>query len=118
MDSKTTLQELKDIMEKFVRERELNQFHSPKNLSMAISVEASELMEKLIWIDSKASFDEVEKYREDIEHELADIITASFMFANACNIDVSDAIIKKMALNAKKYPVEKAKGRCEKYTQL
>jgi len=119
-DKTTYLQELKDRVLAFAHEREWEQFHSPKNLSMAISAEAAELMEHFLWSDSQASrtICEDESKREKIAEELADIIIFSIEFANITGMDISAIIEKKMAANARKYPVHKAKGRSDKYTEL
>jgi dCTP diphosphatase len=117
-DSKTTVQQVKQVLDAFVAERDWHQFHSPKNLSMLISAEAAELMEKFLWMENAASHDEITKNRQEIEDELADVIITSFMFANVAKIDISKVIAYKMAKNAQKYPVQKAKGVYTKYTQL
>ncbi len=117
-DTITTLQQLKDKVAAFVREREWEQFHSPKNLSMAIAIEAGELMEKFLWIEGDKVYKELDSNRTEIEEEFADIIIALLAFCNACNIDVSKAFEHKLALICEKYPVEKAKGRYLKYTKL
>ncbi len=119
-DAQTTIEELKLRLKAFVHERDWEQFHSPKNLSMALSAETAELMEHFLWVDSQASKARAEEAarRQDIEDELADIIIYALEFANMTGIDVTAAIEAKMAANAKKYPVEKAKGRADKYTEL
>ncbi len=117
-DQTTTIQQLKDLWAKFVQERDWQQFHSPKNVSMDIAIEAAELMEKFLWIDVADSHQEVEKNRQEIEDELADVIAAALCFANACNIDIARAVERKMAENRKKYPIEKAKGKYTKYSAL
>jgi len=119
-DAQTTIEELKLRLKAFVHERDWEQFHSPKNLSMALSAETAELMEHFLWVDSHASKARAEEpaRRKDIEDELADIIIYALEFANMTGIDVSAAIEAKMAANAKKYPVEKARGRADKYTEL
>jgi NTP pyrophosphatase (non-canonical NTP hydrolase) len=119
-DAKTTVAELRERVLAFARERDWEQFHSPKNLSMALAAEAGELMEPFLWSESKASIDVARdpKKRGAIEAELADVVVYALEFANICGIDLSAAIETKMAANAKKYPVEKAKGRSEKYTEL
>jgi len=117
-DSVTTLQELKKFCDDFVEERDWKQFHAPKNLSMAIASEAAELMELLLWCESGDSQKEVDRQRTAVEEELADIITAAFMFANMTNIDIAQAIEKKMVKNRLKYPIEKSKGKSTKYTEL
>ena len=117
-DAQTTIAQLREMMEKFVDEREWNQFHNPKNLSIALVAEAAELLELFQWMELEASRDLVEKKKKEVADELADVVTAALMFANACNIDVAAAIEDKMARNRAKYPVEKSRGRYTKYTDL
>lgn len=117
-DTTTTISDLKRTIKKFIEEREWQRYHSPKNLSMQIAAEAAELMELLLWVESKESFEEVTKNKEAIEHEIADIAHGIICFCIQTNIDLSSAIEKKMALNAQKYPIEKAKGKRVKYTHL
>jgi NTP pyrophosphatase (non-canonical NTP hydrolase) len=119
-DSTTTLADLKARVLAFVRERDWEQFHSPKNLSMALAAEAGELMEHFLWAtpeQSRAIAAEPAK-RAKIADELADVVIYAIEFANMTGLDISAAIEAKMAANAKKYPVEKARGRSEKYTEL
>lgn len=118
MDNSTTIESLKAFIKQFVEEREWDQFHSPKNMSTKIAVEAAELMELFVWVDSKESVQVLEKKREAVEHEVADIAITLLTFCTRNNIDLSEAIKKKMILNAKNYPVEKAKGNSNKYTEL
>lgn len=119
-DSATTLAELKTRVLAFVRERDWEQFHSPKNLSMALAAESGELMEHFLWATPEQSSaiarDPVK--RAKIADELADVVIYALEFANMTGIDVAAAIEAKMAANAKKYPVEKARGRSDKYTEL
>ena len=119
-DQKTTLKEIKDRVLKFAQERDWEQFHSPKNLSMAISAESAELMEHFLWQSSEASHTDIEdlKLRGKVEEELADIFIFAIEFANVTGMDIAKIIESKMFLNAKKYPIEKAKGRSDKYTEL
>lgn len=119
-DNYTTLSELKGRVLAFAREREWEQFHSPKNLSMALAAEAGELMEHFLWMDSKESIEVSANHsrREKISEELADVIIYALEFANMTGIDVAAAIHTKMAANAQKYPVEKARGSSAKYTEL
>jgi NTP pyrophosphatase (non-canonical NTP hydrolase) len=119
-DSTTTVAELKTRVLAFVRERDWEQFHSPKNLSMALAAEAGELMEHFLWATpeaSKALVQDAAK-RQKIADELADVVVYALEFANATGLDVAASIEAKMIANAKKYPVEKAKGRSDKYTEL
>jgi dCTP diphosphatase len=119
-DSSTTLAEIKTRVLDFARERDWEQFHAPKNLSMALAAEAGELMEHFLWATPEASraiAQDAVKIKK-IEEELADVVIYALEFANMTGIDVAAAIEKKMAANAAKYPVEKSKGRSEKYTEL
>lgn len=119
-DSATTLGELKARVLAFVQERDWEQFHSPKNLSMALAAETGELMEHFLWATPERSHEIARDpaKRAKIAEELADVVIYALEFANITGLDVAAAIESKMAANAKKYPVEKAKGRSEKYTEL
>jgi len=117
-DQKTTIKELKEKVAVFMNEREWGQFHSPKNMSMAIATEAAELMEIFRWLTEAQSWDALKINKKEIEHEIADVTMAVIEFCNQANIDLSTALIEKLALAAEKYPVEKAKGKTTKYTDL
>ena len=119
-DSATTISDLKTRVLAFVRERDWEQFHSPKNLSMALAAETGELMEHFLWAtpeQSRAIAADPAK-RARIADELADVVIYAIEFANITGLDVAAAIEAKMAANALKYPVEKARGRSDKYTEL
>lgn len=119
-DSATTVAELKARVLAFARERDWEQFHTPKNLGMALAAEAAELMEHFLWAtpeQSRAVVQDPAKRRK-IAEELADVVIYALEFANVTGLDVAAAIETKMAANAQKYPVEKAKGRADKYTEL
>jgi len=119
-DSATTVAELKMLILAFARARDWEQFHAPKNLSMALAAEAGELMEHFLWSTPEESRRIVETpaKRAKIAEELADVVIYALEFANATGLDVAAAIEAKMAANAGKYPVEKARGRADKYTEL
>jgi NTP pyrophosphatase (non-canonical NTP hydrolase) len=119
-DKSTTIQELKDILLKFRDERDWKQFHDPKNLAEAITIEAGELLEHFLWKKDGEVIAEIEKeeVRKKIKQELADIICFCINFANSTGIDISSAVIEKIEENMKKYPVEKAKNTAKKYTEL
>ena len=119
-DSATTVAELKARVLAFVRERDWEQFHAPKNLSMALAGEAAELMEHFLWTSPEQSLavSRDPAKRAKIAEELADVVIYALEFANVTGLDVAAAIESKMAANAKKYPVEKARGRADKYTEL
>lgn len=119
-DRETSLQEIKGRVLAFAKERDWEQFHSPKNLSMALAAESGELLEHFLWMESAQSR-EITKNPEKIQkirEELADIVIYAIEFANMTETDLASAIEKKMEKNAQKYPVEKSKGRSEKYTEL
>ncbi|RIK62982.1 MAG: NTP pyrophosphohydrolase [Planctomycetota bacterium] len=112
-DKDTSVAELREIMHQFVQERDWNQFHSPKNLSMAIAIEAAELMEHFQWQDVDAARD-IRESPEDmrqVREELADIVAYVVSFANALDIDISTALREKMIKNAQKYPAAEFRGR-------
>jgi dCTP diphosphatase len=119
-DSTTTIAELKSRLTAFVHERDWEQFHAPKNLSMALAAEAGELMEHFLWATPEASKAVAASpaKRAKIAEELADVVIYALEFANVTGLDVAAAIETKIAANATKYPVEKARGRSEKYTEL
>ena len=111
-DKETSIDELKSLIESFVDERDWKQFHSPKNISMSISIEAAELMELFQWL----SLDEAKEMmkggdvRDNAIDEIADVMIYAIAFCNRNNIDISDAIKQKMKKNMKKYPAETYKG--------
>ncbi|HXQ81502.1 MAG TPA: nucleotide pyrophosphohydrolase [Opitutaceae bacterium] len=119
-DSATTLAELKERVLAFARERDWEQFHAPKNLSMALAAEAAELMEHFLWAspeESRAVALDPEK-RARIAEEVADVVIYALEFANATGLDIAANIEAKIEANARKYPIEKARGRSAKYTEL
>lgn len=119
-DQTTTIAELRERTLAFARERDWEQFHTPKNLSMAIATEAGELMEHFLWLESATSLDldANPRLREQVEDELADVVIYALEFANIAKTDLASAIERKFAQNAAKYPIEKAKGRFDKYPDL
>lgn len=115
-DIHTTIATLKDAVAAMVNEREWHHFHTLKNLAMDISVEAAELMEHFLWCDSKDSNAIFAKQQQEIEHELADVLIAAFLFANKANIDIAKAFMHKLEEIKAKYPIELSKGKSDKYT--
>ncbi len=112
-DRKTTVAELRDIVRRFVDARDWQQFHSPKNLSMALSIEAAELMEHFQWVTPEASrsiADDPAKWTA-VSDELADIQCYLLAIANELNIDVAEAMRQKMQKNERKYPADEFRGR-------
>jgi NTP pyrophosphatase (non-canonical NTP hydrolase) len=112
-DSSTTIAELKKLVADFVSERDWSQFHSPKNVSMALAIEAAELMEHFQWLTTEASRrlpDDPAKLAA-VGEELADVVGYSLALANELGLDLSSAIRAKMIKNAEKYPAEAYRGR-------
>lgn len=112
-DEDTTVAELRRVVADFVRQRDWEQFHDPKNLSMAIATEAAELMEHFRWAKNDESCDLVNEptKRSEIADELADILAFVLGFANTSDIDLATALRQKMIKNAEKYPPDQYKGR-------
>lgn len=100
---------------KFRDEREWKQYHNPKDLAISISLEASELLENFQWAPSDEA---VNKKLRNIKEELADVLIYSVLFAEAVGFNIDEIIMEKLSLNNAKYPVEKAFGKKEKYTEL
>lgn len=99
-------------IEEFSKERDWDQFHNPKDIAIALSIEASELLEVFLWKNPEDA--KLEKVKE----ELADVLNYALMMAGKYNLDVPQIIREKIAKNAEKYPVEKAKGVATKYNEL
>lgn len=107
--------EISDIiknLKQFKDDREWSQFHNSKDLAISINLEASELLELFLWKDNEA-FDQ-----EKLKEELADVLICALFLAEKHNLDVKEIIKNKMQKNAKKYPIEKSKGNCKKYTEF
>lgn len=99
-------------IEEFSKERDWDQFHNPKDIAIALSIEASELLEVFLWKNPEDA--KIEKVKE----ELADVFNYALMMAGKYNFDVPQIIREKIVKNAEKYPVEKAKGVATKYNEL
>ena len=112
-DSQTTVADLRALVTAFVAERQWQVYHDPKNLSMAIAIEAAELMEHFQWVRSDDLTEALQdpKLMSEIRDELADITCFVLGFTNALGIDLSDAVRQKMAKNIAKYPADQFKGK-------
>ena len=112
-DNRETVAELRQLVDRFVQERNWTQFHNPKNLSMALAIEAGELMEHFQWLD----LDESRAVAQDsarlaaVAEELADVVCYALAMANELNLDVADSLRAKMIKNAEKYPAAEFRGR-------
>ena len=102
---------------KFAIERDWEQFHTPKNLAMALSVEASELVEIFQWLNAEESNSPDQRQIEEINSEVADIAMYLLRFCSVLGIDLEKAIESKLERNAEKYPVNLSKGNAQKYNQ-
>ena|SRR5579862_1743804 len=102
----------------FRDERDWKQFHNPKDLAIAISIEAGELLEHFLWHSSENSHARAIERQEAISEEIADIAIYLLELSDELGIDIPTAIERKLSKNAVKYPVSKAKGRADKYTEL
>lgn len=118
MKSDKSLAELQKMIRKFVDDRDWDQFHNPKDLSISLALEAAEVLEHFQWKNA----DEMAKHSVDrkgeVGEELADVFYWVLLLANKLDINLVDAFQKKMDKNEAKYPVEKAKGSHKKYTEL
>ncbi|OEU74127.1 MAG: NTP pyrophosphohydrolase [Desulfuromonadales bacterium C00003093] len=115
-DEQMTLHDLKAQMAVFVRERDWEQFHSPKNLSMSIAIEAAEMMEHFQWLTVEQSRQLDDAARAEIGEELADILIYSLSMANILQLDLTATVLAKMEKNRRKYPADKVRGKAHKYT--
>jgi len=107
-----TIDELTNVLRNFRDKRDWEQFHNPKDLALALSVEASELLELFLW----KKHEDVD--RGKIEEEIADVFSYLLLLADGCNIDIKQVLLKKVELNEIKYPVSKSKGTSKKYNEL
>lgn len=120
MDDKTTIGRLKRESISFRDERNWQKFHDPKNLSMALSVESSELQELFLW-KSEYQVEELLSSEEGgrrVREELADIFIYLLYLSERCGIDLSDAVMDKIKINRERYPVEKSYDSNRKYTEF
>lgn len=106
------IQEITEALRKFNQERDWEQFHNPKDLALAISIESGELLELFLWKDAN----QVDKSK--IQLELADVLAYTFLLANKLDLDIKDIIFEKLRVNGNKYPIDKSKGNSKKYTEL
>ena len=114
----TTIESLTQALRRFAAERDWDQFHSPKNLAAALTVEAAELLEHFQWLTEEQSRNLPADKRAAVSHEIADVLLYLLQIADKLQIDVVAAANEKLALNAAKYPVEHARGSSMKYNEL
>ena len=111
------ISEIQNQLKKFAIERDWEQFHTPKNLAMALSVEASELVEIFQWLNVEESNSPDQRQIEKVNNEVADIAMYLLRFCSVLGIDLEKAIERKLERNAQKYPVNLSKGNAQKYNQ-
>lgn len=102
----------------FRRERDWEQFHTPKDLAVAISVEAGELLERFQWTADGVEVGASVERLQEVKHELADVAIYLTYLANDLGLDIEACILEKLALNRAKYPIERSKGSAAKYDSL
>jgi dCTP diphosphatase len=112
------LRELRDALRHFAGERDWDQFHSPKNLAIALSVEAAELLEHFQWVSDKDSTLLTSEQLEKVREEMADVLLYLVRLADKLDVDIVQAAALKIKRNTEKYPVDKARGNSKKYTEL
>jgi NTP pyrophosphatase (non-canonical NTP hydrolase) len=108
---------LREIIRSFVDERDWDQFHTPKNLSAALCVEAAELLEHFQWLKTGNKDELSETKFEQVRHEMADVLVYLVRLADKLDVDLITAVAEKMAINRAKYPADKVRGDARKYSE-
>ena len=108
---------LRDAIRVFVNERDWDQFHTPKNLSSALCVEAAELLENFQWLNEGSRSELSDARLTQVRHEMADVLVYLIRLADKLDVDLPQAVAEKMALNRIKYPADKVRGDARKYTE-
>ncbi len=98
--------------------RDWAQFHNPKEMAVAITAEAGELLQHFVWQNAEQSLSRVAERRDELASEMADVAILLFEMANDCGIDLAEAMRQKLARNEQRYPVDKARGSNRKYNEL
>jgi len=111
VDGTTTVGALRTAVRRFVRERDWERFHLPKDLAIAISVEASELLERFLWRDPAPAATLSSEDRSAIAEELADVVIYGVSLADVLEVDLSDAVLAKLKKDEAKYPADRVRGR-------
>ncbi len=114
---KNDLTLIRDTVRTFVDERDWDQFHTPKNLSSALSVEAAELLEHFQWLQTGAAAELGSDKLREVRHEMADVLVYLVRLADKLDVDLGAAVEEKMVLNRAKYPADKVRGDMRKYDE-
>ena len=109
------LGELAALVRAFARERDWDQFHTPKNLAMGVAIEAAELMEEFHWLTPEQSAQLPPEQLQAVRHEMADVLVYLVLLADKLGVDLVAATVEKIALNAAKYPADTVRGKATKY---
>ena len=112
------IKELTSRIVKFNKERDWDQFHNPKDVALSLVLEAAEVMEHFQWKSTEESEVYLNDFKEDVGDELADVLYWVLLMSHDLDIDIKKAFERKMKINEKKYPIEKARGRKNKYNKL
>lgn len=112
------LQVLREALRRFAADRDWEQFHSPKNLAISLSVEAAELLEHFQWLSEAESATLSPETRAKVREELADVLLYLIRLADKLDLDLIESARDKLRINAAKYPVDKARGNAKKYTDF
>ena len=113
-----SISDLQKQIRKFCDDRNWDQFHNPKDLAISLSLEASEVLEHFQWKNEQEITEYINNHKSEIGNELADVLYWILLIANKVDLDLVNAFDKKMRINESKYPVEKAKNKHSKYTEL
>ena len=116
-DEIKSLESLRDVLRDFAKDRDWDQYHTPKNLSMALIAEAAELIEHFQWVKGEQSHVLDDKTRSSVEEELADILIYLVRISDKLDIDLYAAVKRKIGINEMKYPADKVRGSAKKYTE-
>lgn len=118
MSTHDSLHQLRDALRAFATERDWERFHTPKNLAMALAGEAGEVIEHFQWLSAEESSALSPEQRAEVALELADVLLYLVRLADVLDVDLADAAQHKIAINADRYPPDKARGRSDKYDRL
>lgn len=118
MQAKSEIKDLQKKIREFTKNRDWEQFHNHKDMAISIILEASELLEHFQWKNLKESEMHAKTHKEEIQDEIADIFIYVLELSDNLNINLPEAVVKKLKKNLKKYPVKKAKGKNIKYNKL
>lgn len=117
MDADSDLARLRGVVRQFAEERDWDQFHTPKNLSAALCVEAAELLEHFQWLERGDAAELGPHKLGQVRHEMADVLVYLIRLADKLDVDLHAAVLEKMVLNRAKYPADKVRGDARKYSE-